>query len=110
MKLAPLSEYMEQVREIKTNYWTKDRLGHVNLIILSTEDPQVIEETKNYPDFRFVYTEYDRPKGSHTPMALARMHKPSTEAKHAFLNLYLSFHCNAFVQTVRASPVLFCHC
>ena len=54
MALHPLSEYMALAREIKA--------GHpsATTIFLSTEDPDVIEESKKITDFRIVYTDFGR--------------------------------------------------
>eukprot|EP00924_Labyrinthula_sp_SR-Ha-C_P002185 snap_masked-scaffold_19-processed-gene-3.20-mRNA-1 protein AED:0.07 eAED:0.11 QI:0/0/0/1/1/1/2/0/579 len=53
-KCFPLSFYIASIKKMEKKY------GKYDKIYISTDDPQVIEDTKNYSDYNFIYQKIDR--------------------------------------------------
>ena len=84
MKLLPFSDYMDRANIIRKVH------PEVDKIFLSTEDPQVIEETKNYPTWKFYYTNETRTNTVAPPRA-------------SFTNLFIGADCDYFIGTLASN-------
>jgi len=94
MALHPLSDYMDAVERMRKEY---PAVSGINTIMLSTEDEHVIEETRQYAAYRFIFTEHPR-HNEFSPMEQAKR-IGYNETLNSFINLELSMLCQGFVLT-----------
>ena len=94
MALHPLSDYMDAVERMRKEY---PAVSGINTIMLSTEDEHVIDETRQYSAYRFIFTEHPR-HNEFSPMEQAKR-IGYNETLNSFINLELSMLCQGFVLT-----------
>ncbi|GBG82572.1 hypothetical protein CBR_g34948 [Chara braunii] len=91
MRLAPFSEYMALAEQIRRQF------PHAKFIWLSTEMQEVIEETKNYPTWTFLYTDVPRQKGSESMHEYELSIGRARSTNNAFVNLMVAAEADFFV-------------
>lgn len=91
----PLQQYMVLM---------KHAFPDVRNVWLMTDDPQVIRDAaRDYPDYRFMYTNMERRNGSAARDILRRQVSGRTEAFFALVDAFIGADCDYFVGTMSST-------
>ncbi|KAK3257215.1 hypothetical protein CYMTET_33689 [Cymbomonas tetramitiformis] len=68
-----------------------------------TEDQQVIDDTKHFPGYNFIYTDYPRLNQDIAEMIREGKIHPADEIHNALINLYMAVDSDYFVGSLGSS-------
>ncbi|XP_024526426.1 uncharacterized protein LOC9634972 isoform X2 [Selaginella moellendorffii] len=91
MKIFSFKSYMELAQKIQTQF------PQLQEIWLSTEMQNVIDESKNYTNWRFHYTDIPRQNGTTSMGAYERSLGVKASSNNAFVNFVMASECDFFV-------------